>query len=277
MRSAQAAGLHLISLNWLLESIEARKVLAEKDFIFDTAVAPTPSNASNDVPTLQHNTVTAPRTGTRTSKRTASNLKDMGTDKDAEEEKPLAKKTKGVSKEQTIGVGEMTKPTTKKATAVSRRRAKDGEQDEDKMDIDKDEEEEEEKEQPVVKGDSAAAKVKTSEGVGPKGTEKPTAINPKTPAMSRGKGKGKAKKEATPEPEEEGEEEEEKKEDEVKPKMKTVIKKGKAPVDELCPGSSKPPHFFDVLTHPNTPHRCLFYLDHYRLLACLCRLTGDCF
>lgn len=56
----------------------------------------------------------------------------------------------------------------------------------------------------------------------------------KAKAMPVGKGKGKGKGKAKEEPEEDEGEEEKQKIEEVK-KMKTIVKKGKAPVDEFCP------------------------------------------
>lgn len=59
---------------------------------------------------------------------------------------------------------------------------------------------------------------------------KPAAKKAKAMPVGKGKGKGKAKEE----PEEDEGEEEKQKIEEVK-KMKTIVKKGKAPVDEFCP------------------------------------------
>jgi len=59
---------------------------------------------------------------------------------------------------------------------------------------------------------------------------KPAAKKAKAMPVGKGKGKGKAKEEPEEDEGEEGKQEIE----EVK-KMKTIVKKGKAPVDELCP------------------------------------------
>lgn len=226
MRSAQAEGLYLVSLNWLIESIDTGKILAEKDFIFDTAVAPAPVSKPDGASTSQ--TTIAPRTGIRTSKRTASNLKDMNVDKDDEQEKPATKKPKTTVKGGAAdGEPEAEVKPRAKRSATSQ---KDKERtEEEEMDIDDDEQ----AEKSTSKKPKAAAKGKKNEKLTDE--EKPVPVKPKTTARGKGKGKGKAKQEITPEPEEDEEEAEE----EQKPKMKTVIKKGKAPVDELCPGSSK--------------------------------------
>lgn len=207
MKSAQAAGIYLVSLNWLLESIEADIVLAEKNYIFDAAAAPAapaapaPSGPSSS----QASATAAPRVGTRISKRTASNLKDMVIDSDEKKDNPPAKKTR----------------STAKGKAV------DKDKDADKMDIDGEEEEE----KPAPKKTKAAAKGKKVKD------EEKDADAKLVTAQTKGKGKGKGK--AAPKSEDEQEEEEE--EEEVKPNMKTVIKKGKAPVDELCPGAGRHP------------------------------------
>lgn len=211
MKSAQAAGLYLVSLNWLLESIEADKVLAEKDYIFDAAVAPAP--APSGPSSSQGSATAAPRVGTRVSKRTASNLKDMVINSDDEKDNPPAKKTRAAVKG---------KPVNK-------------DKDADKMDIDEDEGEE----KPAPKKAGVVAKVKKA-----KDEEKGADAKPVT-AQTKGKGKGKGKAVAKTAPKSEEEDEEEVEKEEIKPKMKTVIKKGKAPVDELCPGASRHP-----LLHP---------------------------
>lgn len=253
MKSAQTAGLYLVSLNWLLESIEASKVLAEKDYIFDAAVAPVP--ASSGPSSSQASATTGPRVGTRVSKRTASNLKDMVIGSEEEKEKPPAKKTRGAAKE--------------KAAEVA-----------DKMDVD----EEEEEEKPAPKKGRATAKGKKAkeEEEKAKDEEEKEAVKNKKikeekpaakPVAAKGKAKGKGKavakvipKDDEEEKEEEEEEEEEEKE-EVKPKMKTITKrKGKAPVDELCPNRGRLP-----LIHPSylVMHRYLLNSTHCRSIACL--------
>lgn len=208
MKSAQSAGLYLVSLNWLLESIEAGKVLAEKDYIFDAAVAP--ASAPSGPSTTRSNAPAAPRVGTRVSKRTASNLKDMVIESDEEKEKPPIKKTRGAAKGKVVDEVKVV----------------------DKMDVDEDEEEEEKpapKKAGVVKGKKEKVEEK-------KADPKPVA------AKGKAKGKGKAVAKVTPKDDEEEEEEEkEVKKEEVKPKMKTIIKKGKAPVDEFCPNRGRLP------------------------------------
>lgn len=186
VRSAQAAGIHVVSLDWLLESIESKRALAETGYFFGS-IQPAPTTTTVAGKSADDSGPAPPR---RMSKRTASNLKDMVKNEDQEEEKPAPKKTKGS-------------------------KSKNEDQDVDMEDA-------------PPKAADGVKTVKEEDEKDTKDAAKPE--EKKTKAST--KGKGKAKKEPTPQPEE------------VKPKMKTVIKKGKAPVDEYCPIASMFPSFF---------------------------------
>lgn len=92
VRSAQASGIHVVSLDWLLESIESKKALAETGYVFGS-IQPAPTTTTVAGKSADGSDPAQPPR--RMSKRTASNLKDMAKNEDQEEEKPAPKKTKG--------------------------------------------------------------------------------------------------------------------------------------------------------------------------------------
>lgn len=191
VRSAQAAGTHILSLDWLLKSIESKKVLAEAEFLY-SSIQPTITTTVARASGNESDTLLPAR---RMSKRTASNLKDLTKNEDPEEEKPLPKKTR------------------------SGKNDKSSKDDQDDVMTDAVTQIKEDKVKKIKVDDSTKAR---------KEEEEETEVKPaETKTKASTKGKGKAKKEPTPEIEEI-----------VKPKMKTVIKKGRAPVDEYCPIAS---------------------------------------
>ncbi|KAF8251255.1 PARP-domain-containing protein [Wilcoxina mikolae CBS 423.85] len=180
--------LHIVSIDWLLTSVEKGAKQPESDHVINASVAPQSSGVKRAADTALPDT------------------------KDDEEPEPAAKKSKAVD-----GTARPKRGAKKVPEPV------------------KDEEEEEEEEAKPKKTTRAKGKGKAKQNVKDEEEEE---VKPKKTTLAKGKGKVKQNMK-----EEEKEEEEEEEEEEEKPVMKTVVKKGKAPVDEMS-GLQKSHHVY---------------------------------